>query len=132
MAAIVPAIWFAGILQLLVASANFFAPRKLQFRENLAQASQTVRDIFAVHCVYIVLILVSFAMLSFMFAGELAGGSLLGRSLSGFLACFWGLRIALQLFHYNRDIKRKHPIYNLIFLATFVILTIIFTLAAIG
>lgn len=132
MATIVPAIWFAGLLQLLVASANFFAPRKLQYRENLAQASQTVRDIFAIHCVYIILILVSFALLCFTFAHELAGGSPLGRSLSGFLACFWGLRIAMQLFHYNREIKRKHPIYNAIFLATFICLTIIFTLAAIG
>ncbi len=132
MTPIIPAIWFAGVLQLLVASANFFAPRKLRYRENLAQASQTVRDIFAVHCIYIVLILVAFALLCFAFAGELAGGSRIGRALSGFLAVFWGLRVMIQLFHYNREIKRRHPIYNAIFLATFVALALIFTLAAAG
>jgi Na+/phosphate symporter len=128
---LIPAIWVAGGLQLLVASANFFAPRKLNYRENLARLSPIVREIFLIQCLYIVLILVAFALLCFFFAEELAGASLLGRCLSGFLACFWGLRILMQLFHYNREIKREHPVFNAMFLAAFVALTIIFTLAAV-
>jgi hypothetical protein len=129
---LIPAIWLAGGLQLAVASANFFAPKKLNYRENLARLSPIVREIFLIQCIYIVLILVAFALLCFAFADELAGGSLLGRCLSGFLAFFWGLRIVMQLFHYNREIKQQHPIYNALFLTTFVTLTAIFTLAAIG
>jgi hypothetical protein len=132
MSAIIPAIWFAGVLQLLVASANFFAPRKLQYRENLARVSPIVREVFVVQCLYIVLVLVAFAMLCFVFAKELAGASLLGRCISGFLAFFWGLRALLQVFLYNREIKREHPIYNVLFLTTYVALTVIFALAAAG
>ena len=45
--------------------------------------------------VYIILILVAFAALCFVFAGELAGGGLLGRCLSGFLACTTWLLVHL-------------------------------------
>ena len=127
----ITALWVAGGLQLLVASSNFFAPRKLRYAENLARLDRTVRDIFVIHCIYIVLILTAFAALCFAFPHDLAGGSLLGRSLSGFLALFWGLRVAMQMFHYNNEIKRKYPVFNAMFLATFVALTAIFTIAAV-
>ena len=48
----------AGTLQFVIAVANFFAPAKLQYRENLAQVSPIIRQIFTVHCIYIVLVLV--------------------------------------------------------------------------
>ncbi len=125
------AMWLAGGLQLLIASANFFAPRKLRYAENLERVDRIVREIFVVHSVYIVLILTAFAGLCFAFSGELIGGSALARCLDGFLAVFWGLRVPIQLFHYNREIKRRHPIYNALFLCSFIALTAIFTIAAV-
>jgi hypothetical protein len=124
------ALWIAGGLQLLVASSNVFAPRKLRYAENLARVDRTFRDVFVILYLYIILMLVSFAVLCFTFAGELAGGSALGRCLSGFLAGFWGLRTLMQVFHYNREIKRRYPVYNALFMTTFVILTAIFATAA--
>ena len=131
MTTFIPIIWLAGGLQLLIASASIFAPRKLHYAENLKRVDRTFRDVFVIHCVYIPLILVGFAALCFGFAGELIGGSLLGRSLCAFLAGFWGLRVLMQLFHYNAEIKRRFPVYNVLFLTTFVILTVIFTVAAV-
>lgn len=124
------ALWLAGGLQLLVASSNIFAARKLHYAENLARVDRTFRDIFVILYVYIILMLLSFAVLCFTFANDLAGGSVLGRCLSGFLAGFWGLRALMQVFHYNRAIKRKYPVYNALFLTTFVVLTAIFAIAA--
>jgi hypothetical protein len=125
------ALWLAGGLQLLVASSNFFAPRKLRYAENLARLDRTVRDVFVIQCIYIVLVLVAFAGLCFAFAGELAHGSMLARCVTGFFALFWGLRALMQIFHYNREIKRRYPIYNALFLTTFIVLTTIFVVAAV-
>src|SRR5947209_1071991 len=100
MHAMIPYVWAAGGVQLLIASANFFAPRVLEYPANLAKVSPIVRQIFTVHTIYIVLVLVIFAGLCVGFAPELAGGSALGRYCSMFLALFWGLRIVLQLFFY--------------------------------
>jgi hypothetical protein len=124
------ALWVAGGLQLLIASANFFAPRKLRYADNLARLDRTVRDIFVVHCIYIVLILAAFAGLCLAFGSELTGGTLLARCIAGFLAIFWGLRVLIQIFHYNRDIKRRFPVYNILFLSSFIALTVIFVVAA--
>jgi len=129
---LVPLIWLAGVLQLLVAASNFFAPRMLDFRGNLARLDPTVREIFVLRGQFIVLVLVAFALLCFGFAADLAGGGLLGRCLCGFLALFWGLRALMQVIHYNAEIKRRYPAFNLLFLGTFIVLTAIFTMVAVA
>jgi hypothetical protein len=132
MSPLVPWIWAAGGLQLLVASANFFAPRKLRYRENLAKVSPIVREIFIVQNVYVVLVLVAFALVCFLFAPDLVGRSPLGLFLSGFLALFWGGRVVIQLFVYDRELKRNNPRMHALFLAAVVYLTAVFALAALG
>jgi hypothetical protein len=66
----------------------------------------------------------------FLFAPELSGGGRLGRFLSGFLAAFWGLRVLLQLFYYDREVKRRYAAFNALFLAAYVYLTIVFAWSA--
>jgi alginate O-acetyltransferase complex protein AlgI len=129
---VVPWLWAAGGLHLLVASANFFAPARLHYRENLAKVTPIVREIFHVQSAYIVLTLAGFAALCFLFAPDLAGGSRLGRGLSGFLALFWGLRVLVQVFYYDAAVKRQNPAFHRLFLATFLYLTAVFTAAAAG
>ena len=76
----------AGLLHLLVASANFVAPRLLDYRGSLARVTPIVRDVFVVQNVYIVLVLVGLAGACFAFPADLAGRSPLGRAVAGFLA----------------------------------------------
>src|SRR3954471_11961195 len=102
-------IYLAGIVLLAIALANFFAPRVLRYRENLALASPIVRQIFLVHCAYIVLVLCGQAALCFAFPDELAGRSALGRSLSAFCALFWLTRFVLQAWYYDAAAKGEHP-----------------------
>ncbi|MBY0528135.1 MAG: hypothetical protein K2R98_32360 [Gemmataceae bacterium] len=132
MHSLIPYLWAAGAVQLLIAAANFFAPRKLHYRENLAKVSPIVREIFIVQNVYIVFTLVAYAAMCFLFAGDLAGGSTLGRSFSGFLAIFWGGRLCIQICIYDADIKRKHPVFHVCFALAFLYLTGVFTLAVAG
>jgi FtsH-binding integral membrane protein len=132
MKTLVPYIWVAGAVQLVIAAANIVLPGKLRYRENIAKLSPIVRQVFVVHAVYIVLVLVFFGLLCLLFAGELAGGSALGRFLSGFLTVFWSLRVGIQLFYYDPQVKRDNLAGHLIFTAAFIYLAVVFAFGAIG
>jgi len=79
---------------------------------------------------YIMLVQVGFALLCFWFAGELTFGRPLGRALAGFLAVFWGLRVLLQLFYYDRELRRDNRLFDVLFLAADSFLAAVFALAA--
>jgi hypothetical protein len=127
-----PFLWVTGVLQWLIALSNLFAARLFHYRENIAKLSPFVREVFIVQNVYIMATVATFGVLCIRFAPELAGRSALGRSLSGFLAIFWGGRIIIQIFYYDKNIKRSRPVMNLAFLATFIYLCGLFAIAALG
>jgi hypothetical protein len=123
-------IWGAGCVHLGIMAANVPLPRRLRVRERLAGVPRFVRQIFYVHWVYIVIVLGMFAALCFGFARELAGASALGRFLSGFMAGFWLLRIVLQIFYYDREIRRENWGLDLIYVVSLIVLVMVFGLAA--
>lgn len=122
-------IQLAGVVQLLIAAVNFFLPKKLAYRENLSKVSTITRQIFVVHSIYIVLVLLGLAGLCLFFAPELAGASRLGRCMSGFIAVFWGLRVPVQLFYYDPELKRQHLAVHGLFTSAFLYLAIVFAVA---
>ena len=128
----IPWLWVAGAIQLVIIAANFALPKKLRCRENLAKVSPMIREVFVVHWLYIVLVLGIFTTLCFWFAPELAGGSRLGRFLSLAMAIFWLLRVPIQLFFYDREIRRQNRLADVAFLLTFSYLGIVFGAAALG
>ena len=85
----------AGVLHLLVASANFVAPRLLDYRGSLARVTPIVRDVFIVQNAYTVLVLAGLAGACFAFPADLAGRSPLGRAVAGFLAVLRAAAIAI-------------------------------------
>jgi hypothetical protein len=84
------------------------------------------REIFNVHCLYTILTIGGMAALCFAFPGELTGGSRLARALLWFFGGYWGLRVLVQLFYYNRETKARYPVYNVLFTLAFVYLGIAF------
>ena len=126
----VRAIWGAGVVQVGIMAANIPLPGRLRVRERLAGVPRFIRQIFYVHWIYIVIVLGLFAALCFGFAGELAGGSRLGRFLSGFMAAFWLLRIGLQVFYYDPEIRRENRGLDTMYLGALVVLVIVFGVAA--
>src|SRR5690348_18479381 len=100
MSSLVPYIWAAGAIQLVIASANFFLPARLHYRENMAGMSPILRQISIIHWVYLVGVLLLFSGLCLFFAPQLTGASPLGRFLSAALAIFWLSRCAIQIFYY--------------------------------
>src|SRR5579864_1081927 len=129
---LIPWLWAAGALQLLIIAANFVLPTKLQCRENLARVTPMIRAVFVVHWVYIVLVLGIFTSLSFWFAPELAGASRLGRFLSAVIAVFWLLRVPIQVFFYDPELRKQNRFGDVIFLIAFSFLGVVFSVAALG
>jgi hypothetical protein len=123
-------IWAGGCVHLGIMAANVPSPGRLKVRERLAGVPRFIRQIFYVHWVYIVIVLGLFAALCFGFAADLAGGSALGRFLSGFMAGSWLLRIVLQIFYYDREIRRENWVLDSMYLVSLIVLVVVFGVAA--
>jgi len=119
-------IWVAGAIHAGIVLANMPLPGKLRVREKLASVPPFLRQIFYVHWVYIVLVVALFSALCFGFARDLAGGSALGRFLSAFLGGFWLLRILLQCFYYDTEVRRANRALDALYLLALVLLCGIF------
>jgi hypothetical protein len=124
-------IWGAGFVQVGIIAANIPLPGRLRVRERLAGVPRCVRQIFYVHWIYIVIVLGFFSTLCFAFAPELARATGLGRFLSGFMAGFWLLRIVLQIFYYDREIRRENRGLDRLYVAALIVLVVVFGTAAI-
>lgn len=126
----VRAIWGAGVAHVGIIAANVPLPGRLRVRERLVGIPRFLRQIFYVHWIYIVIVLGLFAALCFGFAPELAGGSALGRFLSAFMAGFWLLRIGLQVFYYDGEVRRENRVLDSLYVLTLAVLVVVFGIAA--
>ncbi len=127
---LIPLLWIAGAVQLSIAVSNFWVPGILHYRENLIKLSPIVRQVFVVHSIYMVLVLLGFSGLCFFFAPELAEGGPLGRSVSGFLAVFWALRVALQFGFYDKEVRARHRLGDVAYSVAIISLAAVFSVVA--
>jgi hypothetical protein len=122
----------AGALQIAVAAANFPLAWMLKFGREHRRLTPIVRQIHQVHHGYIVGLLVVFGTLSLGFPDELSGDGALGRFLSGVLALFWGARLVVQRFYYDREFLRRHRAGDVLFTVLFAFLAGVYAAAAAG
>jgi hypothetical protein len=101
-------LWLAGFVQVAIAFANMFLPKKLKYRDNLSRVAPIIRQVFVVHSAYIVGVVLLFAAVTFGFAGELASGHGLGRFLAASIALFWLFRAPVQLFYYDATLRKEN------------------------
>jgi hypothetical protein len=90
-------IFYAGIGQLMVLIASSLVPFQLKWKTELAVLSKLHRQMYWVYGGYVVLAIVAFGLISLFNYQELAAGSNLARSVWGYIAVFWGIRLALQV-----------------------------------
>jgi hypothetical protein len=119
-------IWVAAAIHAGIVMANLPLPRRLRARENLESVPLFLRQIFYVHWLYIVLVVGMFGAVCGLFARDLAGASPLGRFLSAFMAGFWLLRIFLQLFYYDGEVRRANRALDALYLLSLCVLVGIF------
>ena len=116
----------AGIGQLLLAAASLAIPRVLGWKEELALLRPLTRQVFIIYSSYILGTNVAFGLLSSLVPRALLDGTPLSRSVAGFIALYWGVRLALQLFVIDRSDVPARGIYR----AADVALTLLFAFLA--
>lgn len=125
-------LWAAGAVHVALAAMNFFLPARIQLGENLAKLTPMVRQMAIVHHAYIVAMILGFAGLCFFFPAELASGRGLGRALAAGMSIFWLGRLPIQLFVYDRELRRKNRAIDILLLAMLAFMGGALGLAAIG
>ena len=89
-------IFFAGIAQLCVLVASALVPIRLKWKTDLQVLPRLHRQLYWVYGGYVVLAIVALGLISLTNAAQLASGSMLARSVCGYIAVFWGIRLSLQ------------------------------------
>lgn len=125
---IIYAIQLAGIILLCITVANFFAPKKMRWTVNLKKTEPVFRQVFISHCVFLLACVVGMALLCLLTPHWLLAEGL-GKAVTGFLALFWGARVLVQLFYYDKTIKQQFPFFNALFSLIFIYLGVVFTIA---
>jgi len=125
-------LWVAGAIQTAIVLANAVLPAKLNVHKGMASVPRSLRQVFVVHWIYIVLTVSLFSLVCFFFARDLAGGSRLGRFLCIAMGGFWGLRLPLQLFYYDAELRRENRALDLAYVLALVALIAIFGAAALA
>ena len=97
-----------GGLQLLLALAHFFFPKRFGWKEDFAKVSLLNRQIFYVHGFFITLILVLFGLLTGLATDLLLRNDELTRYVLGGLVLFWSARWLIQFFVYDPRLWRGH------------------------
>jgi len=122
----VHALQFAGIILLCVVSANFFAPKKMRWSENLKHVEPVFRQVFIIHCVFLIGCVFAMALACIILPHQLLSESM-GKVFLGFMALFWTARVGTQFFYYESSIKKQFPFFNLLFSIAFLYLAVTFT-----
>jgi len=86
----------AAAVQLLILTASALTPRVLDWRKNLAALHPFLRKLFWVYGVFIVMVIIAFAILTFRHADAMAAREPVARSLCLFITIFWGARLFVQ------------------------------------
>ena len=122
----------AGLSLLGLFMLNFFIPAEFKWAEELPRLSLLNRRIFQVHAVFIALILLLSGLLLVILPHELVTPTPLARAVLGGLAAFWGLRLWMQWFMYDRELwrgKRFETAMHFLFSGLWVFLTATFATA---
>lgn len=126
-------IQLGGLLHFTVLLASALTPGVLDWRTELKKLHPLSRQVIWVHGAYIVLTIIGLGLIATLNAPMLAGGSMLARSVCGFIAIFWVVRLTLQFVYFDsrpmlttRFLRVGHHLLT----AVFAILGTTFTWAA--
>ena len=98
---LVPALYLGGIAHFGILIASAMVPGALDWKSHLAKLPNLLRQMFWVYGAFIVLMIVSFGLLTLFNAPMLAEGSLLARWICGIIAVFWLVRLLVGIFVFD-------------------------------
>ena len=94
-------LYVGGLFHFVVLIASGLTPRVLDWRRSLAALHPFLRRLFWVYGCFIVLVIISFGVLTLLHANELASGAALPRSVCAMIAIFWLARLGVQFFVFD-------------------------------
>ena len=103
----------AGLGQLALAAASLAIPRTLGWRAETARLRPLTRQVFWTYAAYIWGTNVSFGLLSALRPAWLCDGAPLARAVAAFIALYWGARVGVQFFYYDRAAAPPGRLYKL-------------------
>jgi len=119
----------AGLVILALAAAYPIYPRYFRWREELQAVSLLTRQIFFVHCGFIVLLLVLQGILLVAAPDALLDASTAALALLVGMTAFWVYRLVAQLFIYDRKLwvgHRLNTVVHVVFTAIWCYLSGVF------
>jgi hypothetical protein len=125
MDALVWSLRFGGVMQLALLVASVPALRILELSGNVAGCSRVVRQIVGFWHLWVSATVVAFAGMDLAFPEALAGAHPFGTFACAVLAVLWTGRLGVQLFVYDRDVRRAHRVGDLAFVAIFAYLAVV-------
>ena len=106
-------ILLAGWSQLALAAGSLLIPRTLGWREDTARLKPLTRQVFWTYAAYIWVTNIGFGLLSVLGADQLLTAAPLARALCAFAAAWWGARLGVQFFYFDRSATPPGAIYRL-------------------
>src|SRR5205823_7424619 len=92
----------AAMLQISVAALSLFLVPLLKWKQEVARMPLLLREVFQVHAWFISVTLTIFAVMTWRFAAEMAGGANpVCRWLAAGIGGFWAIRTVLQMAYYS-------------------------------
>jgi len=124
----------AGIGQILLAVVSPLIPRLLDWSAQTARLEPLTRQVFWTYAAYILVINLSFGLISSLRPQWLLTSSPLASSVDGFIAVYWLARFLVQVFYFDRCGVPDQLLFRLADIALtvfFAALAVTYTLAAI-
>ena len=95
----------AGLGNFGLAIASFAVPYVLKWSKDIANMRPLTGQIFQTYAIYIWATNLSFGLLSFFHPEWLLDGSPLARAVTGYITLYWGARVFIQFFYYDRKAR---------------------------
>ena len=93
----------AGLGQLALALGSIAIPRVLGWQEQTKKFRPLLRQVFWTYAAYIWVTNICFGLISLFSPGVLLDGSPLARMVCGYITCYWGARIGIQFFYFDKS-----------------------------
>ena len=122
------ALYAAAAGHVLVLAASLQVPARLGWKRDIPKLARFNQKIFWVYGFYILLSIVSFAVLTWRLHDEFLAGDPAARWLAGFIAVFWTARVFIDLFWYDH---RDWPPGNSLIAGHALVTTLFCALAAV-
>jgi hypothetical protein len=120
------AIFWCGIGHIVLCLGSLYIPKALNWQAHLAMLQPLLKQMFWTYAAYILVINLSFGIISVFGSDELLNRSFLAKGITLLIGIYWLTRIAIQFFYFDRSQAPKGLIF-LLAEAALVGLFIVFT-----